>query len=266
MKNLPIGVFDSGIGGLTVAHALKEKLPKESIVYFGDTEHLPYGEKSDEAIQNFSKKIAQFLIEKNCKAIVMACNSASSVAYDVVKKQAKNIPVFNVIDPIVNVVASSCNDCKIGVIGTKTTIQSGVYSRKIQSICSSAKVASLATPLLVPMIEEGFVNEKISHQIIGNYLSNQTLSNLDFLILACTHYPLIHQEISSFYNNKVDVIDSASIVADSIRSALENKNLLNSNKTHEYQFYVSNFTNSFAESAKFFFKEEIKIEEVNIWN
>lgn len=266
MKNLPIGVFDSGIGGLTVAHALKEKLPNESIVYFGDTEHLPYGEKSDEAIKNFSKKIAKFLIDKDCKAIVMACNSASSVAFNVVKQQAYHIPVFNVIDPIVEVVANNCNNCKIGVIGTKTTIKSGVYRQKIQNICSAAEVVSLATPLLVPMIEEGFINEKISHQIIGNYLSNQMLANLDFLILACTHYPLIHQEISAFYNHKVDVIDSVSIVADSILSALENKGLLNTIKTPEYQFYVSNFTNSFSESAKFFFKEEIKIEQVNIWN
>lgn len=266
MKDLPIGVFDSGIGGLTVAHALKEKLPNESIIYFGDTEHLPYGEKSDQAIQNFSEKITKFLIEKECKAIVIACNSASSVAFNVVKKQANKIPVFNVIDPIVEMVANNCNDCRIGVIGTKTTVQSGVYKCKIQNICSSAKVTSLATPLLVPMIEEGFVNEQISHQIIANYLSNKALANLDFLILACTHYPLIHQEISSFYKNQVHVIDSASIVADAILLALENKNLATTSNTPKYQFYVSNFTNSFAESAKFFFKEEIKITEVNIWN
>lgn len=266
MKKLPIGIFDSGIGGLTVAHALKEKLPNEYIIYFGDTEHLPYGEKSNEAIQNFSKKITQFLIRKKCKAIVMACNSASSVAFEVVKKQAKTIPVFNVIDPIVKIVANNCNDCKIGVIGTKTTIQSGVYIRKIQEICSSAKVASLATPLLVPMIEEGFVNEEISHRIIANYLSNKTLSNIDSLILACTHYPLIHKEISAFYKGQVNVIDSAAIVADSILLALKNENLLNINQCPKYQFYVSNFTKSFAESAKFFFQEELKIEEVNIWN
>ena len=216
MKKLPIGIFDSGIGGLTVVRALKEKLPNEYIIYFGDTEHLPYGEKSNKAIQNFSKKITQFLINKNCKAIVMACNSASSVAFEVVKKQAKNIPVFNVIDPIVKVVANNCNDCKIGVIGTKTTIQSGVYVRKIQEICSSAKVSSLATPLLVPMIEEGFVNEEISHKIIANYLSNKSLANIDSLILACTHYPLIYNEINNFYGGKVQLIDSADIVADFI--------------------------------------------------
>ena len=266
MQNLPIGIFDSGIGGLTVAHALKKKLPNESIIYFGDTEHLPYGEKSDEAIGNFSKRIARFLINKDCKAIVMACNSASSVAFNLVKKQAKNIPVFNVIDPVVNAVASNCSDCKIGVIGTKATIQSGVYTKKIKRICSSTIVAALATPLLVPMIEEGSINEEVSHKIISNYLSNRLLEGIDSLILACTHYPLILNEINTFYSGKVQLIDSATIVADSIKVELKNMQLLNLNNNPNYQFYISNYTKSFAKSAKFFFQEEIKIEEVNIWN
>ena len=266
MQNLPIGIFDSGIGGLTVAHALKEKLPNESMIYFGDTEHLPYGEKSDEAIRNFSKKITQFLINKNCKAIVMACNSASSVAFDVVKKHAKNIPVFNVIDPVANTVASNCSNCKIGVIGTKATIQSGVYRKKIKKNCSSAIVAALATPLLVPMIEEGSINEEISHKIISNYLSNRLLEGIDSLILACTHYPLIFNEINAFYSGKVQLIDSATIVANSIKVELKSMQLLNPNNNPNYQFYISNYTKSFAKNAKFFFQEEIKIKEVNIWN
>ena len=266
MQNLPIGIFDSGIGGLTVAHALKEKLPDESIIYFGDTAHLPYGEKSNEAIGNFSKRITKFLINKDCKAIVMACNSASSVAFDLVKKQAKNIPVFNVIDPVANAVASNCSNFKIGVIGTKATIQSGVYTRKIKKICSSAIVASLATPLLVPMIEEGSINEEVSHKIISNYLSNRLLKDIDSLILACTHYPLILNEINAFYSGAVKLIDSATIVADSIKVELKNMQLLNLNNNPNYQFYISNYTKSFAKSAKFFFQEEIKIEEVNIWN
>ena len=263
MQNLPIGIFDSGIGGLTVAHALKKTLPNESIIYFGDTEHLPYGEKSDEAIGNFSKRITKFLINKDCKAIVMACNSASSVAFDLVRKQAKDIPVFNVIDPVVNAVASNCSNCKIGVIGTKATIQSGVYTKKI---CSSAIVVALATPLLVPMIEEGSINEEVSHKIISNYLSNKSLKGIDALILACTHYPLILNEINAFYGGKVQLIDSATIVADSIKVELKKMQLLNLNNNPNYQFYISNYTKSFAKSAKFFFQEEIKIEEVNIWN
>ena len=265
MKKSPIGIFDSGIGGLTIAHALKNKLPNENIIYFGDTEHLPYGEKSETAIQNFSKKITQFLIEKKCKAIVIACNSASSVAFQSVKEIAKNIPVFNVITPVVNKVAQQCSKFNIGVIGTKATIQSNIYEREIKAICPIAKIFSLATPLLAPMIEEGFVNEGISRTVIANYLSNKKLADIDHLILACTHYPLIHQEIKDYYKGKVTVIDSANIVAEHIAKQLKTANLLNTSAKTKHHFYVSNYTKSFGESAKFFFREDLKLEEVNLW-
>ena len=127
MNNFPIGIFDSGIGGLTISHALKEKLPNENIIYFGDTEHLPYGEKSERAIRSFSKRITQFLIEKQCKVIVIACNSASSVALQSVKEIAKNIAVFNAITPVVTEATQHCSEFNIGVIGTKATIQSNIY-------------------------------------------------------------------------------------------------------------------------------------------
>lgn len=263
MKNSPIGIFDSGIGGLTVAHALKEQMPNESIIYFGDTKHLPYGEKSKESIINFSTKISRFLVNQNCKAIVIACNSASSVAFDVVKKETKNISVFNVIDPVIKEVVKVCANYDIGVIGTKATIQSNVYEHKIIKLCNSSKVYSLATPLLAPMIEEGFINEDISHTVIANYLSNKKLSNIDHLILACTHYPLIHQEIKDYYNGKVTVIDSANIVAKYIAKQLEEDNLLNTKKLNEHHFYVSNYTKSFEKSARFFFQEEIQLKEIN---
>jgi len=264
MQNNPIGIFDSGIGGLTIAHALKKKLPNENIIYFGDTEHLPYGEKSKLAIQNFSKRITQFLLEKKCKTIVIACNSASSVALHSVKEIAKTIPVFNVITPVVTKVTQQCSEFNIGVIGTKATIQSNIYERGIKAICPIAKVSSLATPLLAPMIEEGFINEDISHTVITNYLSNKKLANIDHLILACTHYPLIHQEIKDYYKGKVTVIDSANIVAEYIAKQLKADNLLNDSAKTEHHFYVSNYTKSFEESAKFFFREDLKLEEVNL--
>ncbi|MFQ3332671.1 MAG: glutamate racemase [Thalassomonas sp.] len=266
MKKSPIGIFDSGIGGLTIAHALKEKLPNENIIYFGDTEHLPYGEKSKTAIQNFSKKITQFLLEKECKTIIIACNSASSVAYESVKELAGNIPVFNVINPVVAEVVKQCAEFNIGVIGTKATVQSNIYEKEIKALCSSAKVSSLATPLLAPMIEEGFINEDISHTIIANYLSNQKLAAIDYLILACTHYPFIHQEINDYYKGSVNVIDSANIVAEYIAKALKKNNLLSKSKKTEHHFYVSNYTESFEKSAQFFFKEDLKLEEVNLWD
>jgi len=264
MKNSPIGIFDSGIGGLTIAHALKEKLPYENIIYFGDTEHLPYGEKSKIAIQNFSKKITQFLLEEKCKTIVIACNSASSVAYQAVKELAKDIPVFNAINPVVAEVVKQCAEFNIGVIGTKATIQSNIYEKEIKALCSSAKVSSLATPLLAPMIEEGFINEEISHTVIANYLAHQQLNNIDHLILACTHYPLIHQEIKDYYKGTVNVIDSANIVAEYIAKQLEKNNLLNNSKATEHHFYVSNYTESFEKSAKFFFQEDLKLKEITL--
>ena len=265
MQNLPIGIFDSGIGGLTVAHALKEKLPNESIIYFGDTEHLPYGEKSAEALRNYSKKITQFLLEKNCKCIVIACNSASSVAFDVVKKTVKNIPVFNVIDPVIEKVSNSCNSCKVGVIGTKATISSNIYKNKLNAKCPRAVVTALATPLLAPMIEEKFIGGDISKKIIANYLSNKKLQEIDQLILACTHYPLIYKEIRDYFKGEVIIINSTNIVAEHIASGLKNKTLLNNQFKPKYEFFVSNYTKAFEKSARFFFQEKIKLKEANIW-
>ena len=264
MKNSPIGIFDSGIGGLTVANAIKAVLPNENIIYFGDTEHLPYGEKSKDAIQFFSRKIIQFLAEKRCKVIVIACNSASSFIDLSVLKITEKISIFNVIDPVVSEVVKVCSNYNIGVIGTKATIGSNIYERKIHTSCKGAKVNSLATPLLAPMIEEGFINEKISNTIITNYLSNPLLANIDHLILACTHYPLIYNEITDYYKGEVNVIDSSKIVAKHISDELKKKGLLNETINTKYQFYVSNYTKSFEKSAKFFFKEDIKLEEVNL--
>lgn len=265
MKNSPIGIFDSGIGGLTIANSIKSVLPNENIIYFGDTKHLPYGEKSKKAIQGFSKKIISFLVKKKCKTIVIACNSASSVLDNSMQNISKDITIFNVIDPVVSEIVKVCAEYNIGVIGTKATIGSGIYHKKIKELCSSANVSSLATPLLAPMIEEGFINEKISHTVIANYLSSPVLHNIDHLILACTHYPLIHNEINNYYKGKINVIDSAYIVAQHIKNVLKENNLLNSASETEHHFYVSNYTKSFEKSAKFFFKEDLKLEEVSLF-
>src|SRR5882672_11369906 len=162
-KEQPIGIFDSGIGGLTVAHAIKKMMPFENLIYFGDTAHLPYGDKSEAAIQAYSIKIADVLLKYNCKVIVIACNSASSSAYELLKEYVrKDVKVINVIDPMVNWVGENYHDCTIGLIGTKRTIQSGIYGEKIDDKKRGITLHSLPTPLLVPMIEEGFFNNKIS--------------------------------------------------------------------------------------------------------
>ena len=266
MKNSPIGIFDSGIGGLTVANAIKTALPNENIIYFGDTEHLPYGEKSKQAILSYSKKIITFLLEKKCKIIVIACNSASSVIDLTIQNITKNTPVINVIDPVINEIIKQGSEYNIGVIGTKATISTGIYEKKIKKKSKKAKIYSLSTPLLAPMIEEGFIDGAISTTIIKNYLSNEKLRNIEHLILACTHYPLIQKEIYDYYKGRVNVIDSANIVAKYITKKLKEDDLFNTLKSTDHHFYVSNFTKSFEKSAKFFFKTSIKLEEINLFS
>ncbi len=264
----PIGVFDSGIGGLTVAKAISELLPKEHLIYFGDTAHMPYGEKSPHAIKSYSEKIAGFLIEQPCKLVVIACNSASATAFKQVQKilPDKNF-VINVIDPVVEHLVSGNEYNKIGLIGTKRTVSSAVYKKKFEKANPDILLKSLATPLLAPMIEEGFFNNKISRTVVHSYLSNPHLSNIESIILACTHYPLIINEISSFYKGKVNIINSAEIVSIAVKTFLENRDLLNkSDKAPKHQFYVSDYTESFEETAKIFFGGKIKLREKNLWN
>jgi glutamate racemase len=263
----PIGIFDSGIGGLTVARAVRNALPDERIIYFGDTEHLPYGDKSTAAIQAFSIKICDFLLKSNCKVILIACNSASVAAYDLIREYvASKAIVLNVIDPMVGFAESHLKSKRIGLIGTRRTIESGVYDMKIAERMDGLKLQALATPLLVPMIEEGFVFNNISHDIISNYLSEPALQNIDALLLACTHYPLIEEEIKDYYKGEVKVVNSADLVASRLRNMLEEKGLLSSEKSGKDHFYVSDFTESFEKSTKLFFGESIHLEKYQLWS
>ncbi|MDF1576428.1 MAG: glutamate racemase [Bacteroidales bacterium] len=295
-KNGPIGLFDSGVGGLTVAHALHTLLPNEQLVYFGDTAHLPYGDKSRESIVQYSLGITDFLLEQNCKMIMIACNSASSNAFDEVKAHVGDrAVVMNVIDPVVNHVcvntgsildsegtprALAGNASTVGIIGTKATIDSGTYERKIRETLShlladsneiskvthpGLNVSSLATPLFVPMIEEGFVFDDISNAIIRSYLSRKELNGIDTLILGCTHYPIIRNQISRFLNFEVNVLDTPRIVALSVQELLSGKDLLATSRAGDNQFYVSDHTPYFGVIANMFFNEKISLLKRNIW-
>jgi glutamate racemase len=266
-KTQPIGIFDSGIGGLTVAHAIRQALPKENIVYFGDTAHLPYGDKSEAAIQAYSIKIADVLLKRGCKAIVIACNSASSAAYELLREYVrKDAHIINVIDPMVEAVVNGFRDKTIGLIGTKRTVQSGIYARKINEAHSGIDLKMLATPLLAPMIEEGFFNNQISHEIIGQYLSDPALTGIEALILACTHYPLVRDEILRHYDGNMTVLDSAVVVAEALKEHLASSNLLNENGAGERHFYVSDYTEAFEAATRIFFGEEVKLEKHPLWN
>jgi glutamate racemase len=266
-NNRPIGVFDSGIGGLTVAHAIQRLLPNESMIYFGDTAHLPYGDKSEAAIQAYSIKIADVLLRKGCKVIVIACNSASSAAYELLKEYVRNdTHILNVIDPMVELVSQRFEGKSVGLIGTKRTVQSGVYVRKITEMQKGITVHSVATPLLAPMIEEGFFNNQISHEIIAQYLSDPELRDIDALILACTHYPLIKKEISDYYHGKMTILDSSEVVAKALKLYLEKQNLLNTNEQAAHHFLVSDYTESFEASARMFFHKTVQLEKHTLWN
>ncbi len=263
----PIGIFDSGIGGLTVAHAISQLLPNESLVYFGDTAHLPYGDKSEAAIQAYSVKIADVLLKKGCKVIVIACNSASSAAYELLKEYVRSVKIINVIDPMVNLVVNQYSEKKVGLIGTKRTVQSGVYLRKIEEAKNNIKLQSVATPLLAPMIEEGFFDNQISHEIIAQYLADSALQNIEALILACTHYPLIKKEINEFYKNKLTILDSSEVVAIALKKHLFENHLLNSTLVKPtHQFLVSDYTSSFEASTRLFFQEQVHLEKHPLWN
>lgn len=265
-KIKPIGIFDSGLGGLTVAKAINQALPNENLIYFGDTAHLPYGDKSKETIIQYSVRITEFLIRQQCKVIVIACNSASANAFeDVVEIAGQQSLVLNVIDPVVDHIVNT--DYKsIGVIGTKSTVDSNTYTEKIHAHNKGAMVLSMATPLLVPMIEEGFIFDDISNAIIRNYLSRNEISGIESLILGCTHYPIIRNQINRFYNFEVDIIDSGKIIANSLRTLLVENELLNNEAPEsEKKFYVSDFTRYFKLIAKMFFEEDIELEKLNLW-
>ena len=265
-KKAPIGIFDSGIGGLTLASAVHRLLPQEQLVYFGDTAHLPYGDKSTAAIQAYSVKICNVLLNQGVKLILIACNSASSAAYDLIKEYVgSRAIVVNVIDPLVDYVALNHPNQKIGLIGTKRTVHSNIYKSKIDATQSGINLASLPTPLLAPMIEEGFFKNDISHQIISKYLENDTLSSLNALILGCTHYPLIKQEINDFYKNETKVIDSSEIVAKYLKLQLLEKDLLSNSEDPKHHFFVSDFTHSFQKSTEQFFGEKISLELYKLW-
>jgi glutamate racemase len=262
----PIGIFDSGIGGLTVAHAVTTLLPNENIIYFGDTAHLPYGDKSATAIQAYSIKICNLLIQQKCKIILIACNSASAAAYELVKEYiGSKAKVLNVIDPVINYIGQNYQNKNVGLIGTKQTILSNIYKKKIDALGKDIELKSLATPLLAPMIEEGFFNNQISESIIKQYLSDSHIADIEALILGCTHYPLIKNQIEAYYNNTIDVLDTSVIVAEDLKKYLTENNMLNPHPKPSHHFYVSDYTVSFEASTRLFFGENVKLEHYPLW-
>jgi len=262
----PIGIFDSGIGGLTVAERIIRDFPAEDIIYFGDTAHLPYGDKSEELIRQYSRRISEFLIGEGCKLIVIACNTASSVAYEELCRDYGDKAHFvNVVDPAVRGIARMLNVSEIGIIGTQRTISSNIYAERLKKIRPDLQVHSLATPLLAPMIEAGFFNNQISEAVIEAYLNDEKLKTMQALILACTHYPLIKKQIDAFFRGRVRVFDSTDFISEEVGTILETNRLRSEKKSRKDHFYVSDLTESFEKTTRLFFKEEIELKYCPLW-
>lgn len=267
MSSQPIGIFDSGIGGLTVAKALVDLLPNENLIYFGDTAHLPYGDKSAAEIQEYTVKITQMLLNSECKLILIACNSASAAAFDLIAEYvASKAQVVNVIDPVVAFLRDNYAGKKIGLIGTRQTVSSHVYDKKIAALQVGIDFYAKATPLLAPAIESGFAKSDAIDELLNVYLDDEELRASDALILGCTHYPLIKAKVAQFYNNKITVLDASKLVAENVRQALAANKLLNTEAGGTKHFLVSDYPDSFAANTQLFFQEKISLERYPLWD
>lgn len=261
----PIGIFDSGIGGLTVTHAITQQLPKENIIYFGDTEHMPYGPRSAATIQSYSVKIAHTLLQQNCKLILIACGTASAAAYELVKEYVgSKAIVMNVIDPVIHHLRDNYAHKHVGLIATRQTVNSNVYKKKIDALNRNITLTPHATNLLASAIEE-FHNHRVIDSLLEEYLSHFKDKKLDALILGSTHYPVIKDKVINYFDKKIDVIDPSDIVARAVKHKMDEHNLHNTNGESTKQFYVSEYTDSFAAGTKIFFKEDITLEHYPLW-
>lgn len=266
MKNQnPIGVFDSGLGGLTVVKALRNVLPNESIIYFGDTARVPYGNKSPELIKEYSLQITNFLLEHDTKIIVVACNTATALALDILQDKL-DIPVIGVVKPGVDSALKLTQNNKIGVIGTISTIKSDVYTTELKTSNTSIDVTSLSCPLFVPLAEEGWLNEPATKLIAEKYLEPIKTANVDTLILGCTHYPLLTEVIQEVVSSKIKLVDSAKAIATATANLLADNKLLNDSKiTGDLNLFVSDLPARFETVASRFLGEKISnVEKIQL--
>lgn len=259
-KNMKIGVFDSGLGGLTVARAIVDSLPEIDMIYFGDTARTPYGSKSRDTVIRYACENTEFLIHKGAQLIVMACNTAASVATDVLRNKYA-LPIFEVITPAAALVSSMKNTKRVGIIGTRATINSNVYTDKISALRPDISVFSIPCPLLVPLVEEGWIQKPETRMIVKKYLHPLKVRQIDTLILACTHYPILKPIIQKKIGRRVNVIDSAQAVARQLVLYFKEteSSQRNENQKGSCQFYVSDITPYFEKIAQSIFKRQIPL-------
>ena len=251
-KDAPIGVFDSGVGGLTVAREIMRQIPNEKIIYFGDTARVPYGSKSKETVTRFSEQIVRFLRTFQVKTIVVACNTASAYALDALEEDI-DIPIIGVVKPGAKVAMEATKNGRIGVIATEATIGSQIYNKYIQELNKEVTIYGKACPLFVPLIEEGLWEDPVTDEIAGRYLTELIDIDIDTLILGCTHYPLIRSTLGRIVGNQVTLVNPAYETARELKEMLEAMGLLNDEApelgSNRYQFYVSDKAEKFVRFA-----------------
>ena len=255
--NRTIGIFDSGLGGLTVAAALSTEIPGESLTYLGDTARVPYGNKSAEVVKSYAYHCANFLQQENVKMIVVACNTASAYGLEHLRAHF-DIPVVGVVQAGAELALATTATKNIGVIGTRATIQSKRYEEVLKELDEESKCRSVACPLLVPLAEEGMVEHHLTDALIKEYLDGFNSFSLDTLILGCTHYPLFQERISSIVGEDVNVINSAQAVAKLVKETLAAKNICSDSQEQQHHFYVTDSAEEFARVGKRFWGSELQ--------
>jgi glutamate racemase len=256
--NAPIGIFDSGVGGLTVFRALKNRLPNESLIYLGDTARIPYGTRSRETIERYALEDASFIQSKGVKAIVIACNTASSVAATRLREELP-VPVLGVIRPGSRRAVNQTRNGRIGVIGTEATIASGAYEKALLAMQDGLTIISRACPLFVPLAEEGWLEHPVTHQVAAEYLSDFRNSEIDTLVLGCTHYPILRKVIQQVMGEDVKLIDSGEAVADVVAEMLDAEGLMRqSDEPGGEQFFVTDSAQRFRRVAEYFLDRPIE--------
>lgn len=266
MSSRPIGVFDSGFGGLTVAKEIMNHLTSEKIIYFGDTARVPYGSKSKETIIKYSNQIIRFLLTKDVKAIVIACGTASATALDAVR-QNFDIPIIGIVKPAALSAVKKTNNQRIGIIATEGTVRSQSYEQVIQKQANDFKVFSAACPLFVPLVEEGWLEDEVTTMVARRYLEELIDKSIDTLILGCTHYPLLAETIGRIMGPEVKLINPANETALVLEELLIKHNLIHSGQISEHEFYVSDLAQKFESFAKLILERPIlPVQQIHIEN
>ncbi len=255
-KESPIGLFDSGIGGLTVLQQIMKALPRENTIYLGDTARSPYGTKSVETVLRYSFENADFLIEKGVKLVVVACNTSTAVALDALKENLP-VPVVGVIEPGARGALKKTRNKRIGVIGTEATIQSGAYTRAVKTLDPDVEVYSRACPLFVPLVEEGWLDNEVVEMTVESYLASLKRSGLDTLILGCTHYPLLKKAIGRFLGKGVRLVDSAQETAKEVLRVLKERSLEREKGRGSASFFVTDVPDSFIKVGRRFLGDKV---------